>query len=117
MEQMSAMIATSSSVTRQSAETVGTAWNTILSRITNLKLGETLEDGVDLSKYTKALQSIGVSALDATGNLREAGTLIDEIGDKWNTMNEAQKAAFAQTVGGVRQYTQIMAFFENFDKY
>ena len=117
MEQMSALIATSSSVTRQSAETVGTAWNTILSRITSLKLGESLEDGVDLTKYTKALESIGVSALDATGNLREAGTLIDEIGSKWQTMGEAQKAAFAQTVGGVRQYTQIMALFENFDKY
>ena len=117
MEQMSAMIATSSSVTRQSAEIVGTSWNTILSRFTSLKLGETLEDGVDLTKYTKALESIGVQALDVSGNLREAGTLIDDIGEKWQLMNEAQKAAFAQTVGGVRQYTQIMAFFENFDKY
>lgn len=117
MEQMSAMIATTSSVTRQSAEAVGTSWNTILARITSLKLGQTLEDGVDLTKYTKALESIGVKALDISGNLREAGTLIDEIGAKWQTMNEAQKTAFAQTVGGVRQYTQIMAFFENFDKY
>jgi len=32
-------------------------------------------------------------------------------------MNETQKTALAQTVGGVRQYTQLTAFFENFDKY
>jgi len=38
-EKMSAMIATSASVTRQSAEVVGTAWNTILSRLSGLKLG------------------------------------------------------------------------------
>jgi TP901 family phage tail tape measure protein len=60
MEQMSAMISTVSSVTRQSAETIGTSMNTILSRIGGLKLGQTLEDGVDLNKYSKALASVGV---------------------------------------------------------
>jgi len=43
--------------------------------------------------------------------------IIDDIGAKWQTMNETQKTALAQTVGGVRQYTQLTAFFENFDKY
>jgi len=52
---MSAMIATVSSTTRQSAETIGTSMNTILSRIGGLKLGETLEDGIDLNKYSKGL--------------------------------------------------------------
>lgn len=117
MEQMSAMIATSASVTRQAPQTIGTAWNTILSRIGGLKLGETLEDGTDLNKYSKALQTIGVNILDATGNLRDMGGVIDEIGARWNSLNEAQKSALAQTVGGARQYTQILAFFENFDKY
>lgn len=117
MEQMSAMIATSASVTRQAPEQIGTAWNTILSRIGGLKLGETLEDGVDLNKYSKALQVIGVNVLDANGELRQMGTVVDEIGEKWNTLTTAQKSALAQTIGGVRQYTQIMAFFENFDKY
>jgi len=55
MEQMSAIVATSASVTRQAPQTIGTAWNTILSRIGGLKLGETLEDGTDLNKYSKAL--------------------------------------------------------------
>lgn len=117
MEQMSAMIATSASVTRQAPEQIGTAWNTILSRIGGLKLGETLEDGVDLNKYSKALETIGVKVLDATGELRSMGLVVDEIGAKWDTLTTAQKSALAQTVGGTRQYTQIMAFFENFDKY
>lgn len=117
MEQMSAMIATSASVTRQAPQTIGTAWNTILSRIGGLKLGETLEDGVDLNKYSKALQTIGVDILDARGELRDMGSVIDEIGAKWDTLGEATKSALAQTIGGARQYTQILAFFENFDKY
>lgn len=117
MQQMSAIVATSASVTRQAPETVGTAWNTILSRIGGLKLGETLEDGVDLNKYSNALRIVGVNILDATGNLRDMGGVIDELGAKWQTLNKGQKAALAQTIGGARQYTQIMAFFENFDKY
>lgn len=117
MEQMAAMIATSASVTRQAPQTIGTAWNTVLSRLGGLKLGETLEDGVDLNKYSKALKTIGVDILDASGNLREMGTVVDEIGAKWNTLSKAEQSALAQTVGGVRQYTQIMAFFDNFDKY
>jgi hypothetical protein len=46
-------------------EEVGTAFKTILSRIQGLKLGETLEDGVDLNKYGEALDIIGVKILDA----------------------------------------------------
>lgn len=117
MDQMSAIVATAASVTRQAPETIGTAWNTILNRISNLKLGETLEDGVDLTKYTLALEKIGVNVLDATGQLRDMGTVVDEIGEKWQTLDKSTKAALASTIGGVRQYTQVNAFFENFDKY
>lgn len=117
MEQMSSIIATSASVTRQSAEIVGTAWNTILSRIGGLKLGETLEDGVDLNKYSAALNKVGVQVLDASGNLRDMGTVIEELGNKWQTLSKSQQSALAQTIGGTRQYTQMMAFFDNFKTY
>ena len=113
MEQMSAMIATVSSATRQSAQVVGTSMNTILSRFASLKLCETLEDGLNLTKYTKALQTIGINVLDINGNLRDMGSVVDEIMEKWQTLNEGQKAALAQTVGGVRQYTNMMALFNN----
>lgn len=117
MEKMSSMIATVSSTTRQSAQVVGTAFNTVLGRISSLKLGETLEDGVTLTKYTQALQQIGVSVLDASGELRDMGTVIEEIGDKWSSMSVAQQSALASTIGGVRQYTNLMALFNNWDKY
>lgn len=117
MEQMSAMISTVSSVTRQSAQTIGTSMNTILSRIGGLKLGQTLEDGVDLNKYSKALASVGIQVLDAQGQLRNMGAVIDEIGEKWNQLSTAQQSALAQTVGGTRQYTSLMALFSNWDKY
>jgi TP901 family phage tail tape measure protein len=51
-EYATAALATVTAETRQSADVVGTAFKTIFARIQGLNLGETLEDGVDLNKYS-----------------------------------------------------------------
>lgn len=117
MEQVSSIIATVSSVTRESAESIGTSYKTIFARMGDLKLGKTLEDGVGLGQVSKQLDSIGISILDASGDLREMGDIITDLGEKWQTMSSAEKTATAQVVAGKRQYTQLMALFENWDMY
>ena len=116
-ENATAALATITATTRQSADTVGTGLRTLFSRFQSLSLGETLEDNVDLTKYSKALKTIGVEVLDANGNLRTMDNILEDMGAKWQTLTEAQKMATAQTVGGVRQYTTLMALMENFDFY
>ena len=117
MEQVSSIIATVSSVTRESAESIGTSYKTIFARIGDLKLGKADEDGIGLGQVSSQLDAIGVKILDESGNLREMGDIITDLGAKWQTMNEAQKTAVAQVVAGKRQYTQLMALFENWDMY
>ena len=114
-EKASAALAAIIANTRQSADTVGTGLRTIFSRFESLKLGETLEDGVDLNKYTKAMQTIGVNVLDANGKLRDMDSILDDVAANWEKLDNTQKTAFATTVGGVRQYTNLMALFENWD--
>jgi len=63
-DKAAAAIATVVAETRQSADVVGTAFRTILARIEGLNLGETLEDGVTLNKYSEALAKVGVDILD-----------------------------------------------------
>lgn len=116
-ENAAAALATITATTRQSADSVGTGLRTLFSRLQSLSLGETLDDGVTLTKYTKALETIGVSALDASGNLRSMDDILEDMGSKWDTLNDAQKTALAQTVGGVRQYTTLIALMDNFDFY
>lgn len=118
-DQMSSIISTVSSVTRESAESIGTSYKTILARIGDLKMGNLVEDGVSvtLGQVSGQLKNMGVNILDAKGNMRDMGSVIEEIGAKWQGMNEAQKAAVAQTIAGKRQYTQLMALFENWDMY
>jgi TP901 family phage tail tape measure protein len=45
-------LATVTAETRQSADVVGTSFKTIFARIEGLSLGETLDDGTDLNKYS-----------------------------------------------------------------
>ena len=117
MESVSSIIATVSSVTRESAESIGTSYKTIFARIGDLKLGKTDEDGVGLGTVSSQLQNIGVDILSANGELRDMEDIITDLGDKWQTMGTATKTAVAQAVAGKRQYTQLMALFENWDMY
>lgn len=115
-EKASAALATVVAETRQSADTVGTAFKTILARLESVNLGETLEDGVTLTKYSEALQKVGVNILDQQGHLKQMDTILDELGSKWQKLSEEQQVALANTVGGVRQYAQFMALMNNYDK-
>lgn len=114
-EYATAAVATVVAETRQSADIVGTAFKTIFARMEGLKLGETLEDGVDLNKYSEALASVGVEILDASGQLKDMDDILDDLGSKWKYFGEETKVALAQTVGGIRQYNQMLALMENWD--
>ena len=115
-DKAAAAVATVVAETRQSADTVGTAFKTMFARVEGLKLGDTLEDGVDLNKYSKALNTVGVNILDASGQLKEMDDILDELGEKWASIDKTQQVALAQTVAGVRQYTQFVALMDNYDK-
>lgn len=101
--------------TQMAPEEVGTAFKTILSRLQGLKLGETLEDGVDLNKYGEALEVVGVKVLDANNELRNADDILKDLGRTWDTLDQAQKKALATTVAGLRQQTQFMALMGEWD--
>ena len=114
-EYAASALATITSNTRQSEEVVGTALKTIFARIQGLNLGETLDDGTTLNKYSKALESVGISIFDSAGELKKMDNILNEMADKWDTLSNAQQAALAQTVAGTRQYTQLIALMDNWD--
>lgn len=115
-EKASAALATVVAETRQSADTVGTAFKTLFARVEGLQLGKTLEDGVDLNKYSKALDTVGVKILDNNKQIKQMDTILDELGAKWDTIGKSEQIALAQTVAGARQYTQFMSLMNNYDK-
>ena len=114
-EYAASALATITSNTRQSEEVVGTALKTIFARIQGLKLGETLDDGTSLNKYSEALAKVGISIFESNGELKAMDNILYEMAVKWDSLNNAQQTALAQTVAGVRQYTQLVALMENWD--
>ena len=110
-------LATVTATTRQSADTVGTGLRTLFSRLQGLKLGDTLEDGVNLNKYSAALATVGVNIQDQYGKVKDMDQILDELGSKWQNISKEQQIALAQTVGGVRQYTNLIALMDNWDKF
>lgn len=101
--------------TRQSEDVVGTALKTIFARIQGFNLGETADDGVTLNKYSSALKTVGVDVLDVNGDMKDMDTILDELASKWGTLGREQQNALAQTVAGVRQYTQLVSLMDNWD--
>ena len=58
----------------------------MFSRLEGLKLGETLEDGTDLNKYSSALMAVGINIKDVSGNLKDMDSILDELGAKWQSL-------------------------------
>ena len=110
-------LATITAETRQNADVVGNALKTLFSRIQGLNLGETMDDGTTLNKYSQALDKIGISIKDANGEVKQMDTILNELGAKWGTLSKDTQIATAQTVAGVRQYTQLIALMDNWSTF
>ena len=118
IDQLNAQLATIVSVTRQAPESVGTALKTVYARMSTISAGGVDdEDGTSLTSYTEKMNKFGINVLDVNGHLRDMGNVIEEIGNKWGTFNREQQVSLAQAMAGTRQYNNLLALFENFDKY
>ncbi len=115
-EQLAAQLSTIISVTRQAPETVGTALRTVYARITDIEAGMD-EQGVTLGEYSGKMAEVGINVLDVNGKLRSMGEVMEQIGAKWGALTKEQRIYLAQTMAGQRQYSNLVALFDNFDKY
>ena len=116
-EYATSALATITAETRQNADIVGNALKTLFSRIQGLNLGETLDDGTTLNKYSQALDKIGIDIKDANGEIKNMDVILNELGNKWGTLSKDTQIATAQTVAGVRQYTQLIALMSNWSTF
>lgn len=99
-EYAASALATVTATTRQSADVVGTAFKTLFARIQDLELGDTLEDGTTLGKYSQALAAVGVNIKESNGELKAMDQILNEMAGAWSTISKDQQVALAQTVAG-----------------
>lgn len=115
-ENLAAIIATVGETTMQASSVVGNAFKTIISRFDQLKSSGT--DGeVELGRISQQLADMGIHILDVSGELKSMDTIIYETGDAWDNYSQKQQIAIAEVLGGTRQFGQVLALFNNWDKF
>ena len=117
IDQLNAILGTVISVTREAPETIGSGFKTIFARMGDLALDGQDEYGVKLGNVSGKLHELGIELLDEQGNMRDMGTVIEEVAAKWETWTRAQKQAAAVAMAGKMQYSRLMSLFENWNMY
>lgn len=117
IDQLNAILGTVISVTREAPETIGSGFKTIFARMGDLAIDGEDEFGVTLGNVSGKLHTLGIELLDEQGNMRDMGTVIEEVAAKWDTWTRAQKQAAAVAMAGKMQYSRLMSLFENWDMY
>lgn len=116
-DKLAAMIGTVQDKTQQSAETVGTFMNTLLSRYRDVKIGRFVDDdGEDLSDVESVLSTLKIQLRDTEGEFRNFETVIDEVAQSWDGYSSVQQAAIAKAFSGTRQQNRFIALMEGYNK-
>ncbi len=112
-----AYLSTIQEVTREAPENIGTAMKSITARLQEIKdIGKIEDDGTSFSNVAKALNSVGIAAVDSSGQLRSLQGIMDELGPKWASLDRNHKAYIATTLAGNRQQSRFIALMDNYDR-
>jgi len=114
-DELAAWITTVESITRQSAESIGTAMRSIMQRMIQVKAGaKTDEFGDSLNNVDKVLQKYNIHLRDTSNNFKPLGDIIGEVANKWDTYNDAQKSQIVTAIAGQRQSNYLYALLQNY---
>ena len=117
LEWLASYIATVSETTRQEARTIGTAFNTIIARLHQIKQsGYNSDDETKINDIAKALSNINVALMDQDGNWRDMETILQEVAAKWDGLDGKTKSYIATTMAGVKQQNVFLALMNDMAK-
>ena len=112
-----ALLAKGIETTREAPETIGTALKTIIARMRELgDYGKTLDDSMDINNVETQLAYVGIALRDANGELRSTEDVLNDLGAKWETLNNNQQAAVAKALAGTRQQSRLIAMMTDYER-
>lgn len=116
-EWLASAIATVSETTRQEARTIGTAFNTIIARLHQIKQqGYNSDDETKINDIAKALKNIDVALMDQSGEWRNMEDIWMEVASKWSDLDGKTKSYIATTMAGVKQQNVFLAAMNDMSK-
>ena len=124
LSQTIGIVSTIGEVTQKSMESVGESVKTLLSRYGNVKAGvftgmnleEDEETTENINDIEKVLGKLGISIRTTSLEMRNVWDVLDEVAEKWQTLDTVSKNAISTAMAGVRQRENLNVLFENWSK-
>jgi TP901 family phage tail tape measure protein len=99
-DQLNAIVTGIGETSRQTGKEIGTSLRFMFRRLQ----GE---------KGPKELGKIGVPVLTPQGDIRSGFEVLGQLADKWNDLNQSQRLAIAQAIGGRRHYNSLIILMDH----
>lgn len=124
IDQTIGIVSTIGEVTQKSMQSVGESVKTLLSRYGNVKAGVfdrmDLEDGGEetenINDIEKVLGKLGISIRNSALEMRNINEVLDDLAEKWQSLDSVSKNAVATAFAGVRQRENFNVMMENYDR-
>ena len=118
MDNLIGYISEVAEVTQKSASVVGTSFQSIFSRMGNIKLNKFIDDdtGEDLSDVEAVLGRLGIKLRENETTFRDFDDVLKETASRWGEYTDVEKNSIAVALGGTRQRENTIALLENFDR-
>lgn len=103
--------------TQKSASVVGESFKSIFARLTKVTNGDAVDDmGQDISHVESTLRSLGIELRKSETEFRNIDEVIDEVGQKFNSLDSVVQRQIVTVMGGVYQSENLLALLTNYDK-
>lgn len=123
LDETAAMVTTITEVTQRDASTAGEALRTLISRYSNVKAGvftsmgeEAEETSENINDIEKVLGKLGIRIRTSGTEMRSIEDVLDELAEKWDTLDDVSRNAVASAFAGVRQRESFNILMANWDR-
>lgn len=118
------ILSTIGEVTQKDMSSVGESLKTLLSRYGNVKAGVYTSMGLNddgetsenINDIEKVLSKLGIRIRTNNLEMRDISSVLDELAEKWGTLDTVSKNAIATAFAGVRQRENFLVLMENWDR-
>lgn len=106
--------------TQQSGDVIGTAVRSLLARFSNVKASKFSGNGEEtegtLNDTEAVLSKIGIRIRNASGEMRSFMDVLDDVAEKWDTLDDVSRNAISTAMAGTRQKEIFASIIENYDR-
>lgn len=116
MERLIGYTATVGETTQKSMSEVGNSFQSIYSRMNNIKIGKFIDDetGESLSDTEAVLNKLDIKLRDTKDTYRDFDNVLDDIGENWNSFTQVEKNSISVAIAGTRQRENFTALMNNY---